>query len=190
MPRWLQSLLDLLSRWTRPKPQPPPPSPPPSPPPAPTNPNQYVNELLAAHNKERKARGAGRLRLQTSLLTAAQNHAQWMSDNQKMSHTGENRSSVGTRVRNSGYNAMSVGENIAAGYSTVESVMRGWMNSSGHRSNILRKQYIDCGFAKVGRYWCAVFASPIALRDSRDALGFEEYQASEFCPEPLEGSEE
>ena len=83
---------------------------------------------------------------------------------------------------------MSVGENIARGYRSVEAVMNGWMNSTGHRSNILRAQYQDCGFAKVGDYWCAVFGSSIMIRDSKDRLGFEDYEPEESIPEPLDSA--
>lgn len=186
MPRWLQAIIDAIRRWMNPSPTPPDPPPePPSPPPQP--PSDIARELLAAHNEERTSRGVSKLRLDAKLLDAAEGHAQWMSDNRTMSHRGKNGSSVGTRVREAGYAATSVGENIAAGYSTVESVMRGWMNSSGHRSNILRRSYVDAGFAKVGRYWCAVFASPAAVREGGVRA---QIKVQEFCPEPLEGSEE
>jgi uncharacterized protein YkwD len=106
-----------------------------------------------------------------------------MFGNGKMSHTGKNKSSVGARVRETNYTAVAVGENIAHGYSTIESVMKGWMNSSGHRSNILRPQYIECGLAQVGNYWCAVFAAPPKIGDKPDA------KLQLLCPTPLEAPE-
>jgi uncharacterized protein YkwD len=186
MPRWLRSLLDALNRLFGNPDPPSPPDPPPPPPPSP--PSDIAKALLNAHNDERSSRGVSRLRLNSMLVDAAEGHAQWMSNNQTMSHRGENGSSVGTRARNSGYPATAVGENIARGYSTVESVMRGWMNSSGHRSNILRRSYVDCGFAKVGRYWCAVFGAPASSTGSGPRSQIISIQES--CPDGLEGSEE
>ena len=62
-----------------------------------------------------------------------------------MSHTGAGGSNPGDRITAVGYNWRTYGENVAMGYSTAAAVMRGWMNSSGHRANIL-----NCSFAEIG----------------------------------------
>ena len=82
-----------------------------------------------------------------------------MATRNNLSHTGKNGSSPSRRV-GSGFGG--VGENIAYGQSGYTEVTRSWMNSSGHRANILGG-YNAVGFgaakAKNGRiYWCAVFA--------------------------------
>lgn len=197
MPRWLQQLFDLLNRFfgnqnpSKP-PNPPKPSDPPKPdPPLPSRPptNSIARQLLNAHNHERSIRNVSKLRINPKLQAAAESHAKWMSDNEIISHRGSRGSSVGDRTKDEGHIAITIGENIARGYSTIESVMQGWMNSSGHRSNILRSQYIECGLTKIGRYWCVVFGTPAMVHDKKDHLGFEDYKPTEYAPEPLYNNE-
>jgi len=168
----------MTGLWRRRKPNPNPT--PDKPVPSPNNPTKVPRQLLKAHNEERSGFDIRGLYLSRSLCQVAQAHAQWMLDNKTMSHTGENKSTVGTRVRNAGYTAVAVGENIAHGYSTIESVMKGWMNSSGHRSNILRPQYIECGLAQVDDYWCVVFTAPPLIGDNSTT------KPQLLCPTPLE----
>jgi uncharacterized protein YkwD len=89
-----------------------------------------------------------------------------MACNDYFSHTGLDGSSFSDRARRQGYNISYGGENIAAGYSTPEKVVQGWMNSSGHRDNILGEHYTDIGVgyaysknSSYGIYWTAVFGS-------------------------------
>lgn len=144
--RWLRSILNLL--FSRPQHNP-------------TNESStpLIQSLLREHNKERSFIGIKRLALNEELNEIAQQHAEWMSTNQTLSHIGARGSSVGTRAQSVGYPAARIGENIAFGYSTVELVMKGWMNSSGHRRNIQNSGYDECGFGVVDRYWCAVFGT-------------------------------
>lgn len=119
-----------------------------------------VQQLLVIHNEERSKRGVPKLKLDDRLTAAAQLHADWMRSNGRLSHRGENGSSVSGRIVAQGYRWSAAGENIAAGYSSAQSVTSGWMGSSGHRRNILNDSYVHCGFGKSGNYWCAVFARP------------------------------
>ena len=117
------------------------------------------NNLLITHNRERARNGRRALVLDKRLTKAAQKHADWMAARNNLSHTGKNGSSPSRRV-GSGFGG--IGENIAYGQSGYGEVTRDWMNSSGHRANILGG-YNAVGFgaakAKNGRiYWCAVFA--------------------------------
>lgn len=107
------------------------------------------------------------LHLQVSFFTlhpllcqAAQKHAVWMAENNHLSHTGKGGSSHGQRIAATGYQAGATAENIARGYSSPESVFRGWMNSRGHRRNIERG-YNHLGLGESDNYWCAVFADPV-----------------------------
>ena len=133
-------------------------------------------ELLATHNA---ARGEGRycgstyypaapeLSWNCNLATAAANHNQDMVDNNFFSHTGSDGSLPWDRAQAAGYNYSYVGENIAAGYTTVDDAMSGWLASSGHCSNIMSQDYTEMGAdmlysdsADYGYYWTSVFGSP------------------------------
>lgn len=138
---------------------------PPGPPRPPPGFSATSQALLIAHNSERQKAGVAAIALDHQLDAAATKHAQWMVTNGTFSHTGANDSSVGDRIKAEGYKPKYVGENIAAGYSSVAAVMPVWMTSSGHRRNILNPVYSQCGFglATDGRgrkWWVAVFASP------------------------------
>jgi uncharacterized protein YkwD len=105
-------------------------------------PQQKVLKLV---NEQRAAAGCPALVMHDKLKTAAQRHANDMANNNFFSHTGSNGSTFITRVDTTGYNWVMLGENIAAGYSTPRGVVDGWMNSPGHRANIL-----NCGFREIG----------------------------------------
>ena len=104
----------------------------------------------------------------TMLKRAANGHSQDMAKNNFFSHTGSNGSSMGDRISNAGYHWSYTGENIAAGYSTVASVMDGWIKSPGHCANIMSSHYEDLGVACVpsntadySSYWTMDLAAPL-----------------------------
>lgn len=100
-----------------------------------------VNRLT---NIERTKRGCGALKVNAQLTTAARGHSGWMAQTGKFSHTGSGGSSFVARAKATGYGKPSA-ENIAWGYQTAASVVDGWMNSPGHRANIL-----NCKSKSVG----------------------------------------
>jgi len=107
--------------------------------------------LLLLHNKERAKRNIEQIAEDEELNQYAQRHAEWMADKSALTHS---------RLSLPNFNY--VGENIAMGQDREETVLKDWMNSSGHRQNILGKKYkkAGIGYAKVkdGRpYWCVVF---------------------------------
>ncbi len=93
------------------------------------------------------------------LETAAQKHSDWMSENNKLSHTGENNSSAGDRITAEEYTWNAYGENIAEGYTTEEAVVQGWLDSEGHCKNIMSGNFSEMGVALTGTYWTQVFAN-------------------------------
>lgn len=137
-----------------PKKQPPVPDQPP-----PQN-GDISSQLLSAHNAERARSGLKPLRINQQLSTAAQKHADWMAATRNMSHTGKNGSSFTDRISAEGYKYSMGGENIAFGYTSVASVLSGWMNSPGHRANIMNPRYVEAGFGMNSNYWCADFGTP------------------------------
>jgi hypothetical protein len=87
-------------------------------------------------------------------------YAGTVDDTGRLSHTGANGSSFLDRITREGYVASTGGENIAQGYRNPREVVAGWMSSSGHRANILNRNFREVGYGVSGTYWCVVFASP------------------------------
>lgn len=116
-------------------------------------------------NAERAQRGLAPLRFDSRLATAAERHAQDQAARRQMSHQGSDGSDAGVRIRRAGYVWSAWAENIAYGHVSPGSVVNAWMNSSGHRLNILSTTLTDTGVGVAvgpdGRYyWTQVFASP------------------------------
>ena len=100
-----------------------------------------------------------------SLEAAAQRHSTDMADNNYFSHTGSDGSNAGQRISATGYPWRAWGENIAAGYAAVESVVTGWLDSPGHCGNIMNPTVTEMGAASTSNsssdfqiYWTQVFA--------------------------------
>jgi len=127
----------------------------------------FETQLLRLTNLERQKQGLAPLKLSAQLSRAAQLHGTDMATNNYFSHTGRNGSSLGDRVKAIGYKYSRVGENIAAGRSTPEGTMKQWMNSAGHRANILNPRFTEIGFgyantsnSRYQHYWVQVFGTP------------------------------
>lgn len=115
-------------------------------------------------NGYRAGAGLAPLVVDTRLTSAAQSHANDMASRRLMTHTGSNGSNAGQRIAVYGYGAAMWAENVAAGYTTATDVVNAWMNSSGHRANILNSQLVNIGVAAATgsngvRYWTMVFAA-------------------------------
>jgi uncharacterized protein YkwD len=102
-----------------------------------------------------------------ALEDVAYAHSRDMGDYNFFSHTGSDGLTVGDRVRNAGYDWSAVGENIAAGQQTIDTVMAAWLDSPGHCANIMRSIYTEFGMASYSAagsdyriYWTQVFARP------------------------------
>lgn len=122
--------------------------------------------VLELVNQQRTQRGLRALTLSQELDTAADRYSQDMAVNNYFSHTGRDGSNPGDRIARTGYEGNTWGENIAAGYDTAEAVVNGWMNSSGHRANILNGNFTHMGLgyafnngSQYGRYWTQVFGA-------------------------------
>lgn len=115
-------------------------------------------KLLYIHNQERCNRGYKKLKLDDNLCSYAQTHSDKMASRNSLYH-----SNMGD-LMDVNNDAMFVGENIAWGQKSEKEVVKSWMNSRGHRKNILNNQYEKVGFGlqkdSKGRiYWCAVFSN-------------------------------
>jgi uncharacterized protein YkwD len=109
----------------------------------------WTETMLADLNAQRAAVSAPPLRMCATLQNAAQGHSDDQAATNTMSHTGSNGSTLVNRVEGAGYlNWTYLGENVAMGYTTIDSVMNAWMNSPGHKANILNPSFTDVGLAE------------------------------------------
>jgi uncharacterized protein YkwD len=126
-------------------------------------------EVVKAHNKVRAAAKLPPLKENPKLDAAALVHAEDMAKRDHMSHEGSDGSKPSERVEGQGYRFQATAENVAARQKAVAEVMKGWMNSPGHKANILGN-YTEIGVARVPNedgtyYWCTVFGRPWAELD-------------------------
>ncbi|MFF7653236.1 CAP domain-containing protein [Streptomyces sp. NPDC007983] len=119
------------------------------------------DQVVDLVNSERAKVGCSPLKVNAKLTKAAQAHSEDMAEHSDMSHTGSDGSSPGDRIERAGYSWSTYGENVAYGYSSAKSVMEGWMNSSGHKANILNCDFkeIGVGLAQPGDYWTQDFGA-------------------------------
>lgn len=168
---WFKNLLNKIFRIKTPKPIPTPepveptpipePEPIPVPEPEPKLPTVAEN-LLKLHNDYRTANRKSLLQIDERLVEAALKHAVWMDKNLRdpygrdLTHIGNRQSQPRDRTTAEGYPNAAIGENIAMGAISNESVFNMWVKSRGHQDNILGN-YKNFGAAKFGNYWCVVF---------------------------------
>jgi uncharacterized protein YkwD len=114
-------------------------------------------EVAEITNQERAKYGLRPLESDCQLYKAAQDHTVDMVSMGEISHTGSDGSSVGIRVEGVGYQYSTVGENVAQGQKTPLQVVNAWVNSTGHRENILNPDFTDIGVGYSNNYWTQVF---------------------------------
>ncbi|WP_030211938.1 CAP domain-containing protein [Streptomyces sp. NRRL WC-3626] len=124
-------------------------------------PSTAVAQVVELVNAERGKVGCSPVKVNSTLTKAAQDHSEDMAATGTMSHSGSDGSSPGDRITRAGYAWSTYGENVAYGYSTPEQVMDGWMNSPGHKANILNCAFkeIGVGLAQPGGYWTQDFGT-------------------------------
>ena len=121
----------------------------------------YEGEVVRLVNEIRKKNGLRALEQDWQLSRVARYKSQDMKDKNYFSHTSPTYGSPFQMMKSFGISYKSAGENIAKGYSTPEAVVNGWMNSSGHRANILNSSFthIGVGYVSGGNYWTQMFIS-------------------------------
>jgi len=119
----------------------------------------YEQEVIRLVNGIRAENGLKPLEYHWELSRVARYKSQDMKDNRYFSHTSPVYGSPSQMIRNFGISYRMAGENIAYGYATPQAVVNGWMNSSGHRANILNPNYthIGVGYVPSGSYWTQMF---------------------------------
>lgn len=120
-----------------------------------------INEVYEITNNYRSLVGVSSLTLDSSLVEAASIRAKELSNS--FSHTRPNGSSCFTALSELGISYGTAGENIAAGYSSSQSVMEGWRSSSGHYQNIISSKFkkIGIGVNIINNqyYWVQIFSN-------------------------------
>ena len=119
----------------------------------------FEQEVIRLVNEIRAENGLKALTYDWELSRVARYKSQDMKDNKYFSHTSPVYGTPFQMIKNFGISYRSAGENIAKGYSPPQAVVNGWMNSSGHRANILNANYthIGVGYVAGGNYWTQMF---------------------------------
>ncbi len=122
----------------------------------------YVKKVIDLVNAERAKEGLTALTMDLQVQAAAQIRA--MECEKLFSHTRPDGSSFATALKEQNVSYRRAGENIAWGQRTPEQVVAGWMNSEGHRANIMNPNFTKIGVgyyrnAKGTNYWCQLFTN-------------------------------
>lgn len=119
----------------------------------------YENEVIRLVNEIRVQNGLKPLTSDWQLSRVARYKSQDMKDNNYFSHTSPVYGSPFQMMKSFGLSYRTAAENIAKGQLTPQAVVNAWMNSSGHRANILNPSFtkIGVGYVESGRYWTQMF---------------------------------
>ncbi len=133
--------------------------------PASANIGAYEQQVVDLVNKERAAAGLPALKVNTKLAGVAEKKAEDLRDKNYFAHQSPTYGSPFDMMKQFGISYTSAGENIAKGQKTPSDVMNGWMNSPGHRANILNSNYTEIGVGYVTdsngtTYWVQHFIRP------------------------------
>ena len=124
-----------------------------------TSVRSFEQEVIRLVNEQRVKNGLNPLTENWELSRVARYKSQDMVDNRYFSHTSPTYGSPFQMIRDFGISFRRAGENIAYGQRTPQAVVNAWMNSSGHRANILNASYtqIGVGYVANGNYWTQMF---------------------------------
>jgi uncharacterized protein YkwD len=125
----------------------------------------YAAQVLSLTNAQRATAGCKALTANTKLTKAAQDHSVDMADNNYFDHNSQNGKTPFDRMKADGYTFQAAAENIAKGQSTAAAVMSAWMNSAGHKANILNCTYTNIGIGYAVNssgtpFWTQDFGKP------------------------------
>lgn len=125
----------------------------------------YEAQVADLVNQERAAQGLPALKYNAELSKVAEAKAADLRDKNYFSHTSPTYGSPFDMMKSFGIRYTAAGENIAKGYTTPAAVMNGWMNSPGHKANILNSSFTEIGVGYVSGdngagYWVQMFIRP------------------------------
>ncbi|MEU1898233.1 CAP domain-containing protein [Nocardiopsis dassonvillei] len=115
-----------------------------------------TEQVVTLVNAQRADAGCGPLRVDSRLTAAAQEHSEDMNRRDYMSHESPEGEGPGDRADRHGYDAWGA-ENVAKGQTSPQQVMDAWMNSDGHRRNILNCDLVAIGVGESGNAWTQMF---------------------------------
>ena len=121
--------------------------------------SSYEKEVVRLVNEIRAKNGLNPLTEDWELSRVARYKSRDMKDNNYFSHTSPVYGSPFNMLKSFGIKYKAAAENIAKGQATPQAVVNAWMNSAGHRANILNSSYtkIGVGYVKSGNYWTQMF---------------------------------
>jgi len=119
--------------------------------------SQFAQQVLDLVNQERSKAGLKPLTMNSNLSKVAMAKAQDMYNNNYFDHQSPTYGSPFDMMKSFGITYRSAGENIAKGQSSPTEVMNQWMNSPGHRANILNGSFTEIGVAYYNRDWVQEF---------------------------------
>lgn len=121
--------------------------------------SKFESDVVALTNRERRQAGLNALEIDTSLSQVARQKSTDMQQQNYFSHTSPTYGSPFDMMRDFGITYRSAGENIAKGQTSPEEVVQAWMNSQGHRENILNANFthIGVGYEQNGNHWTQMF---------------------------------
>jgi hypothetical protein len=130
-------------------------------------PVDFECEVFRLVNDERAIRGLPELAWNDLLFNAARGHSIDMATHNTLSHTGSDGNQASDRISFVGYEFRAYGENIAYNYPDPAAVMVGWMESPGHRQNILNENFCELGVGLAysntnAPYWTQNFGRPVS----------------------------
>lgn len=153
-----------------------------------TLPSEVEIEVLKLINEERVNQGIHELSWNDQLFEAAVSHSEDMAEKNYFSHTSLDGRTFIDRISATGYSYSTAAENIGAGQVDAQAIFNSWMNSAGHRQNMLNAAYCDAGVgyasstnAQYRYYWTLVLGKQSGLSECPDA---------EPLPDPDSDSEE
>lgn len=117
----------------------------------------FEDQVVALVNQERAKQGLKSLQHRADVKNVAHKKAQDLINSNYFDHNSPNYGSPFDMLRTFGINYRSAGENIAKGQTTPEQVMKDWMNSPGHRQNILKPEYDTIGVGFYHGAWVQMF---------------------------------
>ncbi|KMP99639.1 CAP domain-containing protein [Bacillus cereus] len=121
--------------------------------------SEFEQRVVELTNAERAKQGLSALKIDTELSKVARIKSEDMQKNNYFDHNSPTYGSPFDMMKKFGISYTSAGENIAQGQRTPEEVVQAWMNSAGHRANILNNGFthIGVGYVESGNYWTQQF---------------------------------
>lgn len=121
--------------------------------------SQFEQQVITLTNAERAKEGLSALQADTKLMQSARAKSDDMAKNNYFSHTSPTYGSPFDQMKSLGISYKAAAENIAQGQKTPQEVVQAWMDSPGHRANIMNGSYthIGVGYSANGNYWTQQF---------------------------------